>query len=127
MGDVGKGKVDPTKQINFLRPYAILQEDKAFQAFVELMNGELKRIGELSWQMTEDVKFAGDFDGALNDMGLTRPMSHQEMLQIFMCFRAVRNYWESKLMTLKKMKTQYESLQEKLKLLQKIEAKGDKK
>ena len=120
MGEVGK--VDPTIKMAEMKPYVILLEDKAFQAWVRTIEGELDELKEFSWQLGGIDRF-GKFTSALNELGMVPPTSQAEMLQLWMCFRAVANYWTSKMAYLKSRKVKYEFLQKQLEMLNKIEAK----
>lgn len=127
MGEIGK--VDPAVKMAALKPYLILLEDKAFQAWQATIEGELEKLREFSWQVGGIDQF-GKFDAALIEMKMVRPTNQQEIMQVWMCFRAVNNYWGSKLQFLKDMKLKYEFLEKQLKLLNKIESKekkGDKR
>jgi hypothetical protein len=128
MGQVGK--VDPALKMAALKPYLTLMDDKAFKAWLKTLEGELDLLREWSWQVGEVDRF-GKFDAALTEMKMMRPTNQQEIMQLWMCFRAVSNYWNAKLQELESMRLKYEFLEKQLKMLNTIEAKdkgkGEKK
>lgn len=124
MGEIGK--VDPALEMAAIKPYLILLEDKAFRAWMKTIEGELDQLKEFSWQIGGLDQY-GKFDGALSEMNMVRPTSQAELMQIWMCFRAVANYWESKMQFLKHMKLKYEFFEKQLKMVKKIEAKDRKR
>jgi hypothetical protein len=124
MGEIGK--VNPALEMAAIKPYLILQEDKAFQAWLKTIEGELDKLKEFSWQIGGLDQY-GRFDAALNEMDMVRPTSQRELMQIWMCFRAVANYWGAKMQFLKRMRVKYEFFEKQLKMVNKIEAKDKKR
>jgi len=120
MGQVGK--VDPASEMAKLKPYLILQEDRTFLTWLKTIEGELDLLREWSWQIGEVDRY-GKFVAALTEMKMTPPTNQQEIMQLWMCFRAVSNYWTAKLEALKSMKLKYEIFQKQLEMVNKMDKK----
>lgn len=106
--------LSPEDELRKLLPLIEMQEQKGFQIWIQTVEFELELIEKWSWraggQVPKMATEANEVGKLMSELGATWPTTKEEMFQLWGNFRAVVNYWRSKLEYLKGRRERAEEL-----------------